>query len=244
MYIAQTNSTNTYLKQHPETDDVYAGFQSAGRGQAGNGWESEPDKNLLLSVRLRPERILAAQQWQVCMAVSVILWQTVADYIENKDRLTIKWPNDLYYEDKKLAGVLIEHTLKGNYIDESIVGIGLNVNQTQWQGSAPNPISLRQIIGKETDVDALAQKLIQNLHNIGITSANWKILYSQHLYRKNGYYFWEEREVNSQPTMNGSRTSKSFEAEIAGISEQGELVLKTSDNNEKKYHFKQIKYIV
>jgi len=244
MYIAQTNSTNTYLRQHPETDDVYAGFQTAGRGQAGNGWESEPNQNLLLSVRLRPQDILASDQWQLCMQVSVALWQTVAEYVENKNKLCIKWPNDLYYEDKKLAGVLIEHTLSGEYIAESIVGIGLNVNQTQWNDSVPNPISIRQITGQEYRVDNLAMHLIQNLHNIGITSANWASLYAQHLYRKKGYYFWEEREVNCQPTMNGHRSVLSFEAQIAGITPQGELVLRRRTGEEKKYHFKQIKYIL
>jgi len=244
MYIAQTNSTNTYLKQHPEVEDVYAGFQSSGRGQAGNGWESEPGKNVLLSVRLHPMTVLASNQWQVCMAVSVALWQTVKAYLDDSSKLTIKWPNDLYYGDQKLAGVLIEHTLNGDFISESVVGIGLNVNQMQWNESVPNPISMKQITGKEYRIDNLATQLIVNLHNIDITSADYVNLYMQHLYRRNGWWWWEEREVSVAPTMNGERSEKSFEATIKGINQQGELILLTQMGEEKTYHFKQIKYIL
>jgi len=244
MYIEQIDSTNTYLKQHPEEDEVYTSYQTAGRGQAGNSWESEKGKNLLLSIRLHPHRIEVANQWKICMQVSVALWQVVAEYITDRKMLTIKWPNDLYYEDKKLAGVLIEHQLTGNYIAESIVGIGLNVNQTQWTDSVPNPTSIKAITGKDTSIEELAQTLGKNLLNIGITSANWESLYMQYLYRREGVYWWEERVVNSLPTMNGNRTDSSFEAEILGITSQGELVLQRRNGEEKKYHFKQIKYIL
>jgi len=244
MYIEQTNSTNTYLKEHPEVDAIYTTYQTAGRGQMGNSWESEKGKNVLLSVRIQPEHLLAVNQWQVCMAVSVALWQMVAEYIEDWNRLTIKWPNDLYYADKKLAGMLIEHTLSGQYLEESIVGVGLNVNQTIWQGSAPNPVSIKQITGKEIRVDELAEKLINRLRNLGITTANWEEQYRQYLYRRDGFYWWEEREVNMLPTMNGTRTAQSFEAKIVDITPHGELVLRKREGNEKRYHFKQIKYIV
>jgi len=178
------------------------------------------------------------------MAASVALWMTVADYVNDKSQLTIKWPNDLYYGDGKLAGMLIEHQLSGIHIAESIIGIGLNINQTRWAGDAPNPISIQTITGRENSVEELAEKLVENLRNIGITSANYVDLYLQHLYRRTGWYWWEEREVNSLPTMNGSRTAQSFEAEIAGIMPQGELKLRTRAGEEKIYHFKQIKYII
>jgi len=244
MYIAQTNSTNTYLKEHPDLESVYTAFQTEGRGQTGNRWESEQGKNLLLSYRRRDGNNLASEQWQICMGVSVALWMTVVDYVDDASKLTIKWPNDLYYEDKKLAGVLIEHQLSGNYIAESIIGIGLNVNQIQWDSSAPNPVSIKQITGLENCVDELAEKLIENLDNIGVTSANWERIYKQHLYHREGFYWWEEREVSMAPTMNGERSDISFEAEIAGITHQGELVLRTRKGEEKNYHFKQIKYIL
>jgi len=244
MYIAQTNSTNTYLKEHPDIESVYAAYQTAGRGQAGNSWESEKGKNLLLSYRIHGGELPASEQWQVCMKASVALRMTVANFIADASKLSIKWPNDLYYGDKKLAGMLIEHQLSGGYILESIVGIGLNVNQTQWRGSAPNPISIKQITGTDNRIDELAKNLADNLRNIGATSTDWKRLYHQYLYRREGFYWWEEREVNALPTMNGNRSDKSFEAEIVNITPLGELVLRKRNKIEQTYHFKQIKYIL
>jgi len=244
MFISETNSTNDYLKQHGQADHVWTGFQTAGRGQMGNGWESERGKNVLLSVRLHPDGVAATEQWKLSMQVSVVLWQVVSGYVEDRKLLTIKWPNDLYYGDRKLAGVLVENTLRGAYIEESIVGIGLNVNQTRWEGSAPNPISIRQITDEENNVEELVEKLTTNLCNIGVTSADWEGLYMQHLYRSEGWWWWEEREVNNQPTMPAKKSEQSFEAEIAGITEQGELVLRRRNKEERTYHFKQIKYIL
>jgi len=244
MYIAQLNSTNDFLKTHPDTDVVYTDYQTAGRGQMGNGWESEQGKNVLLSVRLKHNKCLAQDQWPICEMASVALWQTVAPYVEQPELLTIKWPNDLYYRDEKLAGMLIEHTLCGPYITESIIGIGLNVNQTRWISNAPNPTSIKRISGKENDVAKLVEQLSSKLLNIGITSANWESLMEEHLYRKEGWWWWEEREVSTAPTMIGQQTDQSFEAKIKGITPQGELVLQTRDNETRKYHFKQIKYIL
>lgn len=244
MYIDTLNSTNDYLKAHTDLDEVWTSFQTAGRGQAGNGWESEKGKNVLVSVRLHPKNMLAIEQWNITMQVSVALWQIVAKYIDPVEKLTIKWPNDLYFGDHKLAGVLIENTLCGPYIGECIVGIGLNVNQTTWIGNAPNPISIQQINGKENDVTDIAHRIIGALHNINITSANCREWYERYLYRRKGWFWWEEREVSTQPTMNSKKSAQSFEAEIAGITDQGELVLRKRNQEEKKYHFKQIKYII
>jgi len=244
MYIAEINSTNDYLKTHPDIDAVRTDFQTAGRGQMGNGWESEKGKNILLSVRLNPKNLPAEQQWKMCLTASVVLWQTVADHIDDPQQLCIKWPNDLYYKDQKLAGMLIENTLRGNWIESSIVGIGLNINQEKWVGNAPNPTSLKCITGRTHEVTAIANTLEQNLRNIGVTSANWESLYRQHLYRKEGYFWWEERDVNLHPTMNGTRTEQSFEAAVEGITPTGELVLRRRNGEKKTYHFKQIKYIL
>jgi len=244
MYIAQINSTNDYLKNHPDTDQVYTDYQTAGRGQMGNGWESEPGKNVLVSVRLNHHQLSAHDQWQICEMASVALWQTVAPYVPKAEQLTIKWPNDLYYGDRKLAGMLIEHTLCGTFVKDSIIGIGLNVNQTQWTGNAPNPISIKQISGQENNIPLLVDQLATNLRNQGASSRDWQTIYRNHLYRKQGYWWWEEREVSTKPTMDGHKTALSFQAQIKDITPQGELVLETQDNKEKKYHFKQIKYIL
>ena len=146
MYIKQTHSTSTLLREQ-YTDDlphlytIRTDFQTAGRGQAGNSWESEEGKNLLFSSLLRYEGIRAADQWRLSMLVAVACWEVLAKYLP-KDWLTIKWPNDIYYGDKKLVGILIENSLSGSMVDHTIAGIGVNVNQTEWLSNAPNPMSM------------------------------------------------------------------------------------------------------
>ena len=146
MYIKQTHSTSTLLREQ-YTDDlphlytIRTDFQTAGRGQAGNSWESEEGKNLLFSSLLRYEGIYAADQWRLSMLVAVACWEVLAKYLP-KDWLTIKWPNDIYVDDRKICGILIENSLRDSHISSSIVGIGLNVNQRNFDDSIKNPTSI------------------------------------------------------------------------------------------------------
>jgi BirA family biotin operon repressor/biotin-[acetyl-CoA-carboxylase] ligase len=124
MYIKQTYSTSTllrelYSEQLPHLYTIRTDFQTAGRGQAGNTWESEAGKNLLYSTLLRYEGLLVTEQWRISMLVALAWWDTLAKYV-SADQLTIKWPNDIYYGDKKLAGILIENSLLGMQIGYSI----------------------------------------------------------------------------------------------------------------------------
>lgn len=242
MYIATVNSTNDYLRLHPDVVTLRTDYQTAGRGQAGNGWESEPGKNLLFSTRLKDLGLDAGEQWLINILVSVALYKTLAH--SSTHPLTIKWPNDLYYGDQKLAGVLIENTLLGNRIADSIIGIGLNLNQTEWHSDAPNPVSLKQITGMDYDPDEVMKTFLTTLTELVPEMRRLRSTYMQHLYRREGFYWWEEREVSTMPTMNGTRTEQSFEAQIMDITPQGELVLQTRNQDIKTYHFKQIKYIL
>ncbi|MBQ0136895.1 MAG: biotin--[acetyl-CoA-carboxylase] ligase [Bacteroidales bacterium] len=244
MFIETINSTNDYLKQHPDETVVRTAFQTAGRGQQGNGWESERGQNLLFSTRLKTS-LPADEQWTINMLVSVALYKTIHAKLSTLNaKLSIKWPNDLYWGDKKLAGILIEHTLSGGRIADSIVGIGLNLNQTMWRSDAPNPISLKQITGEEYDAEHMMQAFLKELADLMANVSYLKQEYMSALYRREGWFWWEEREVSTAPTMNGQRTEQSFEARIADITEHGELVLQTRDNQLRTYHFKQIKYIL
>ena len=244
MFIETINSTNDYLKQHPEETVVRTAFQTAGRGQQGNGWESEKGQNLLFSTRLTTG-LKADEQWRINMQVAVALYKTLnAKLYPLNSKLSIKWPNDLYWGDKKLAGILIEHTLRGGRIADTIVGIGLNLNQPEWHSDAPNPISLKQITGAEYDPEQIMQAFLSELTTIQADTSHLKQEYMSALYRREGWFWWEEREVSTTPTMNGQRTEQSFEARISDITEQGELVLQTRDNQLRTYHFKQIKYIL
>ena len=250
MYIPETHSTSSllhelYEENLPHMFTIRTDYQTAGRGQAGNSWESEAGKNLLFSALLRYEGIHAAQQWRLSMLVAVALWDTLAKYLPY-EQLTIKWPNDIYFGDKKLVGILIENSLSGQYIGHSIVGIGVNVNQTKWLSNAPNPISMKEITGEEYDAEVLMNEWIFSMESWELrTTEEIKNAYLQHLYRRNGWHLYVEREVSVAPTAIAKKGIEgSFLAEITNITEQGELILRLQNNEEKIYHFKQIRFVL
>lgn len=250
MYIKETHSTSTLLREQysdtlPHLYTIRTDYQTAGRGQAGNSWESEKGKNLLFSTLLRYEGILATKQWRLSMLVAVALWETLAKYLP-QEQLRIKWPNDIYFGDKKLVGILIENSLVGQYVGYSIAGIGVNVNQAEWQSDAPNPISMKQITGKNYDVEEVMKEWISSMKSWETrTTEAIKAMYMQHIYRGKGWHNYVEREVSVQPTSIAKKgTFGAFRAELVGISEQGELILRKENNKEKTYHFKQIRFVI
>ena len=251
---------------------LYTGFQTAGRGQAGNRWESEEGKNLLCSILLPPRKDLFYLNVLVSVAVHRVIQSVLCQAKpvctlsgENREALivplgkeadlTIKWPNDIYWQDKKVAGILIENAIIGNEVKYSIAGIGLNVNQTTFVSNAPNPVSLKLITGAETNIDALMQALMTQIETAEAMSEEqvWTY-YREHLYRKEGFWRFIEREVSLAPTMNyspsleerdGERFDKSpFLARIADILPDGEIVLQDQQGKERKYHFKQVRYVI
>lgn len=226
MFIEQTNSTNTLLKEliakGQEPEFIYAGYQTAGRGQTGNSWESEKGKNLICSILLPPNKNL----YFLNIAVSVAILRLF------DEPLTIKWPNDIYWKDKKLAGILLENAIIGNEVKYTIAGIGLNVNQTEFVSDAPNPVSLKQISGKEYAIDPLMQDLLEAVHTVlnEPEEAVWSE-YKAHLYRREGYWPFADQ--------NGT-----FEAQIEDVLPSGEIVLRDKNCQLHTYGFKQIKYIL
>ena len=250
MYIKQTYSTSTllrelYSEQLPHLYTIRTDFQTAGRGQAGNTWESQEGKNLLFSALLRYDNIRATEQWRLSMLVPLALWDVLAKYLP-ADRLTIKWPNDIYDDNQKLVGILIENALAGQYIGHSIAGIGLNINQVQWISNAPNPISMKQITGQEYEPEALMNEWIAAMQQWEDCSTEQLYqAYYQHLYRREGWHKYVEREVNLTPTAIAPEGIEGeFIATIAGITPQGELILRKENNEEKTYHFKQIRFVL
>lgn len=229
MYISSTNSTNSLVKEMlargewPQGEHfLYAGYQTAGRGQTGNSWESEEGKNLLCSILLPPDKKL----YFLNIAVSVAVIRLI------DEQLTIKWPNDIYWKDKKLAGILLENAIIGSEVKYAIAGIGLNVNQTKFVSNAPNPVSLKQITGKEYDMDQLMKDLFEAVNTVLNEPEDviWSE-YKSHLYRREGYWRFEDK--------NGS-----FEAHIEDVLPTGEIVLSDKNGQVHQYGFKQIKYIL
>lgn len=249
MYISQTHSTNSYLKEHysdslPHLYSVRSDYQTAGRGQAGNTWESANGENLLISTLLRV-RMEANRQFVLSIMVSLAVMRTVEYYLPQTN-VSIKWPNDIYVVDKKIAGILLEHTLCGRYVEWSVAGVGLNVNQPRFCSSAPNPISMYNISGQMMDIKQVELTYMNYLaHYLEQDAETLRAEYMAHLYRKDGWHSYVEREVDSQPTtIAQGEQSHSFKATIADITREGLLRLRLENGEIKAYHFKQIRFVI
>ncbi len=252
MYIRKTNSTNTLLltmlqEQGENLQDgftIYTYAQTAGRGQAGNSWESEEGKNLLFSRLLRPT-LAPTDLFRITQYVSLVVVETLAQYA---DGITIKWPNDIYWHDKKLCGILIETAFAGNKIDYAIAGIGINVNQRLFVSNAPNPISLCQITQQEINQEKLLQAIntkFEELNHLLYAPTLLHTRYMQHLYRREGWHKYIRREVSLQPSaIVQEETAEVFEAKIIDVLPNGCLALQIKNGEMEIFHFKQIQYVL
>ena len=156
-------STNVYATQLLAQEDVIEGtvivakYQTAGKGQGSHTWDSDSNKNLLFSIILYPDTVLPEEQIFITMAVSLGVCDFLNSFFEGSQ---IKAPNDIYYNNHKIAGILIENTIVDGIINSCVVGIGLNVNQTSFHSDLPNPISIANITGKEQNTDDCLNKLL------------------------------------------------------------------------------------
>jgi len=166
--LTEVDSTNTYAqelvsKSNPqEGTAITALYQTLGRGQIGRYWYSSKEKNAMSSVILYPSFLLAKDQFYLSIAVSCAVRKSLANILPSKD-VSIKWPNDLYVGDKKVAGLLLQNTLIGNNIGHSIIGIGINVNEEKYPTELPNPTSIfletRKLTGLEHIYTSIWQEL-------------------------------------------------------------------------------------
>ena len=235
VHIDETDSTNRWLRQHGKGDMVVvADYQTAGRGCGTNTWESERGKNLTFSVLLHPKEIPANRQFLISEAVSVALCETLDVWLKNETEgrkgVMVKWPNDIYVGDRKICGILIENRLQGNYITDSIVGIGLNVNQTVFVSNAPNPVSLRQLTGREEDREALLVLFLRKL-SLRLADNDTSAEYRRRLYRGTGLHPFRDR--------NGL-----FMGRIAGVLEGGSLEIEDEKGRRRIYAFKEVQFII
>lgn len=241
-HIKEIPSTNSYLAQlckdskAKEFHTVITDNQTEGRGQRGNSWESSPGKNLTFSTVLYPTALEAKEQFYLSMTVAFAVVDALGSYT---DGFSIKWPNDIYWKNKKIAGILIENELEGKYIAQSIIGIGVNVNQEVFLSSAPNPISLYQITGTVFDRQEIFYKILRGImggyifleNQYELAVANIRNLYQQKLYRKEGFYPY--RDANGV-----------FMAEIQEVESDGHLVLKDEKGYHRRYAFKEVEFIL
>ena len=229
VHINETDSTNRWLKENGEGEMVVvAGYQTAGKGCGTNSWESERGKNLTFSMLIHPEDIPANRQFHITEAVSVALCETLEAYIYNK--VEIKWPNDIYVGDKKICGVLIENRLQGAEIKDSIIGIGLNVNQRVFKSDAPNPVSLWQLLGHEVDRDELLQRFLSCLKVVSL-GENTGFSYRNRLFRR------------GKTAVYAAGTDR-FKAELVDVKPDGHLVLVDERGQRRTFAFKEVQFII
>ena len=231
IHIAETDSTNRWITNHTEGQSpcaVVADYQTAGRGCGSNSWESEQGKNLLCSLMIHPTNIPANKQFVVSMAVANSIAKVVSEYVKS---VSIKWPNDIYSGDKKLCGILIENRLQGSVIKDSIIGIGLNVNQQCFVSDAPNPISLANLTGRLYDREELLHQLLKAFDAELADLEGVRARYLPQLYRRTGFHRY--RDALSE-----------FYAEIVTVEDDGHLVLRGIDDYTHRYSFKEVQFII
>lgn len=238
--LRETASTNDYMEMllstsiPEEGSIVYAMYQTSGKGQENNRWESEAGKNILATALLYPHFLRPDQQFFLTMVVSLSVC-TLISKTEPTLPPMIKWPNDIYLNNRKIAGILIKNALSGNSIQHTITGLGMNINQTRFSAMAPLAVSLSGITGKTYHIPTL----LSNWHE----SLMW--WYSQ--LRKNRLYMLENEYLGrlyliNQPAeyiINGNRLT----ATIAGIGDFGKLRLHGEDGTEYLCDLKEVVFV-
>ncbi len=232
--LSLVDSTNIYAMEQVKQGLAVSGscyfahFQTKGKGQLVKFWESDTSQNMLLSYVFALDEANPTQQFGFSMAISLGLY----DFFNSKaeGETSIKWPNDLYWRDRKAGGILIENLLRGHIWTWSVIGIGVNVNQTSFSKEVPNPVSLKQITGKSLDL----LQLTNNLSKCISTRLNeWRLgdidkmlaVYNSHLYK-----LGEEVKFKSKHMR--------FSGIVKGVNKQGQLII--DQGIEQTYNFGEI----
>lgn len=239
IHFPEIDSTNAYLKQHKSTlpipTIITAGFQTSGRGQQSNTWHSEPNQNLLCSILLSPDFLKIPDQFILSQAVALSVIDTLTDLLPNHP-FQIKWPNDIYINHKKIAGILIETYTGQTTLQHTIIGIGLNINQTSFPSYLPNPTSLASLTFHPFDLSHCQLSLQNHLSSryLQIQSPNLRPSiqqqYLQLLY---------QRDIPAPYIIKGSRTT----ATIKSVSPIGELLIELPTKQQLLLHNKEIVFL-
>lgn len=236
--IKETSSTNDYLlriaSERPEWEGaVVCEHQTAGKGMGKNCWESEDGKNLLYSIMIHPAWMPAHSQYLLSMAQAIAISDTLAQYTEG---ITIKWPNDIYWHDRKISGTRIDTNLNGSGICDMVIGTGVNVNQMKFVSDAPNPVSLIQITGVEHNVEELLYSMVENFGKYCkmLEQGDYDTItriYHERLYRRDGIHRYRDADGE-------------FEAYINKVHQSGVLQLKRTDGTLSEYMFKEVEFVI
>jgi BirA family biotin operon repressor/biotin-[acetyl-CoA-carboxylase] ligase len=240
MSFESLRSTNEYAHELLEKGKVIEGtavraaFQTGGKGYATNTWESDAGKNLLVSIILKPSFLQPKHQFFLNQAISL----AVADSVQQlapESEVKIKWPNDIFCDDMKIAGMLIENSVQGNTFLNSVAGIGLNVNQSSFSPHLPHATSLKKISGKEIELDTVFDLLCEKIESRYLQLKNNQVATIQKDYMKILYRV-EEASLYSS-------AGKRFSAKIVGLTADGKLVLETGGEHQ-VFGFKELEMVI
>ncbi len=237
IHLNEVDSTNNYargiLKDKVEEGSVVLAYsQNQGRGHLQNTWESEPGMNLTFSIILYPEFLDPARQFALSQMASL----GIHDFIIGKtDSASIKWPNDIYIGNKKIGGILIENSILGSRFSSSVVGIGLNINQSEFSEWIPNPVSLKLVKGVDFNLEECLLMLCstisewyEKLKNGHYAELNYR--YTSNLYRRG---LWADYKSEGQM----------FKGKITGIDETGRLLIEKETGKISPFNFKEVEYV-
>ena len=235
-----TTSTNSYLKELAMNEDlenfsvVVTDLQSKGRGQMNSSWQSEKGKNLTFSVFVRLNDLDITDQFYLSKVVSIAVVKVLSSMVATQ--IMIKWPNDILADGFKIAGILIENRVKKAKLSESIIGIGLNVNQKEFD-NLPKATSLALVENQEFDLDSLLEKIVVSLKEyVGLLEKReFEIIdqmYLKNLFRLNRHAMYRGKEGNL------------FMGKIVNVSKTGELQMELDDDTQKEFDLKEIEFVL
>lgn len=243
--LQEVDSTNSYLSQHseefPVISAVIAERQTAGRGQRGNSWESEPGQNATLSIICHPAAwIKPSEQFVISQVVAVAIVETLRMFMPELTRsIAVKWPNDIYVSDRKICGILIENAVQGGSLVRSIIGIGLNVNQRVFLSDAPNPVSMAQLTRTTYDVEHVARCVCSSVERffqgycMPPRHSRLRSRYFSMLWRSSGYYPYIDVATGEQ-----------FDGRISNIASDGRITLTDRNGGARTYAFKEVQAVL
>jgi BirA family transcriptional regulator, biotin operon repressor / biotin---[acetyl-CoA-carboxylase] ligase len=238
--LTEVSSTNDYaarlINENKAADGVVvsAAHQTSGKGQEKNTWESSPGKNLTISIIIQPG-IEAGEQFLLNMISSLAVRDFVKHHLPGS-KISIKWPNDIYVDDRKIAGILINNTIVGNQISWTIMGVGININQEIFLSGAPNPVSMVQISGKHFDLEVCLDSFISRFSKWSTVLKSGDFAEIQSAYHQSLY----KLNKKSDFLIKGKKT----QATITGVAEFGYLQLQLADRTEILCDLKEIKYLL
>lgn len=238
-HVSRTTSTMLRLREadlsgrSEEFVLLTTDYQTAGHGQRGTVWEAEAGRNLIFGFLVHPAAVPATHQFALSEALSLAVAEGLDAYTAG---ISLKWPNDIYWRDRKICGMLLEHDLRGGCIATTLTGVGVNVNQRTFRSDAPNPVSLAQITGCDISREALLTEILQHFERYyrQLQGGDFHTVheaYSRRLYRREGFHPYRD-------------AGGAFEAEIVSVSPTGFLTLRRWDGSLRPYAFKEVAFVM